>query len=135
MFRIHNGHDALSFEISQHFPLSPNQPIEEYFLRVRGSCGFLTFDKEFEATRQALLTFYTKLKHCYDTLDGVCDMPSFSYEEDFSICLTFTRTGQVHVAAAMRENDWQSISCRFEFETDQTYLAETLRGMKTAFGF
>ena len=135
MFTISNGRDSISFEIEQTFFKSENQPYDEYFLRVWGQCDFLAFDKQVDATRHDIDAFFRRLKQCYDALAGVCDVPSLSYEEDFSIRLSFSPTGAVQVTATMRDNGMYANQCRLEFDTDQTFIAETLRGMRATFGF
>ena len=62
MFSITNGRDAIHVEIAQHFPQGDNQPFDEYFLRVWGQSGFLTFDKQVDATRHDLKGFYDDLR-------------------------------------------------------------------------
>ena len=135
MFSITNGHDTIRFEIAQHFPKGDNQPFDEYFLRVWGQSGFLTFDKQVGATHYDLKRFYDALQKHFDTLRGTCKVPSLSYDEDFSIALSFDRTGIVSVSAELRSVDGFRNYCRLEFATDQTFIAETLRDMKTTFGF
>ena len=135
MFSITNGRDAIHVEIAQHFPQGDNQPFDEYFLRVWGQSGFLTFDKQVDATRHDLKGFYDDLQKHFDTLKGTCKAPSFSYDEDFSITLTFDRTGSVAVSAELRSVDSYRNQCTVEFATDQTFIAKALRDIKTTFGF
>ena len=135
MFSITNGRDAIHFEIAQHFPKGDNQPFDEYFLRVWGQSGFISFDKQVDATRHDLQGFYNSLKKHFDSLKGTCKVPALSYDEDFSIALSFDRTGTVSVFAELRSVDGFRNYCTLEFATDQTFIAETLRGMKTTFGF
>ena len=135
MFSITNDRDAIHFEIAQHFPKGDNQPFDEYFLRVWGQSGFLSFDKQVDATRHDLQGFYNSLKKHYDSLKGTCKVPALSYDEDFSIALSFDRTGIVSVSAELRSVDGFRNRCTLEFATDQTFIADTLRDMKTTFGF
>ena len=135
MFSITNGRDTIRFEIAQHFPKGDNQPFDEYFLRVWGQSGFLTFDKQVGATHYYLKRFYDALQKHFDTLRGTCKVPSLSYDEDFSIALSFDRTGIVSVSAELRSVDGFRNYCTLEFATDQNFIAETLRDMKTTFGF
>ena len=135
MFSITNGRDAIHFEIARHFPKGDIQPFDEYFLRVWGQSGFISFDKQVDATRHDLQGFYNSLKKHYDSLKGTCKVPSLSYDEDFSIALSFDRTGIVSVSAELRSVDRYRNRCTVEFCTDQTFIAETLRDMKTTFGF
>ena len=135
MFSITNGRDAIHFEIAQHFPKGDIQPFDEYFLRVWGQSGFISFDKQVDATRYGLQGFYNSLKKHFDSLRGTCKVPSLSYDEDFSITLAFDRTGGVFVTAELQSVDQYRNRCTMEFATDQTFIAETLRDMKTTFGF
>ena len=135
MFSITNGRDAIHFEIARHFPKGDNQPFDEYFLRVWGQSGFISFDKQVDATRHDLQGFYNSLKTHFDSLKGTCKVPSLSYDEDFSIALSFDRTGTVSVSAELRSVDGFRNYCTLEFATDQTFMADTLRDMKTTFGF
>ena len=135
MFSITNGRDAIQFEIAQHFPKGDNQPFDEYFLRVWGQSGFISFDKQVDATRHDLQGFYNSLKTHFDSLKGTCKAPSLSYDEDFSITLTFDGQGGVSVTAELRSVDQYRNRCTVEFATDQTFIADTLRDMKTTFGF
>ena len=135
MFSITNGRDAIHFEIAQHFPKGDIQPFDEYFLRVWGQSGFISFDKQVDATRHDLQGFYNSLKKHYDSLRGTCKVPALSYDEDFEITLDFNRQGGVFVTAELRSVDGFRNFCRLEFATDQTFIAETLRDMKTTFGF
>ena len=57
MFSITNGRDAIHFEIARHFPKGDIQPFDEYFLRVWGQSGFISFDKQVDATRPDLQGF------------------------------------------------------------------------------
>ncbi len=135
MFSITNGHDAIHFEIAQHFPKGDNQPFDAYFLRVRGQSGFLSFDKQVPAVDCELKRFYENLQKHYKTLTGVCKVPYLDYDEDFSINLSFDGLGGVHVTAELRSVDQYRNQCTVEFDTDQTFIAETLRDMKATFGF
>ena len=135
MFSITNGHDAIHFEIAQYFPKGDNQPYDEYFLRVWGQSGFLSFDKQVGATRHDFQGFYDKLKKHFNSLKGTCTVPSLSYDEDFAITLTFDGRGGVEVSAELRSMDQYRNRCTVEFCTDQTFIAEALRDMKTTFGF
>ncbi len=135
MFSITNGHDAIHFEIARHFPKGDNQPLDEYFLRVWGQSGFLSFDKQVGATLYDPKRFYDALQKHFDTLRGTCKVPSLSYDEDFSITLAFDRTGGVSVSATLRSVDGYRNQCIVEFTTDQTFIAKTLRDMKATFGF
>ena len=85
MFSITNGRDAIHFEIARHFPKGDIQPFDEYFLRVWGQSGFISFDKQVDATRHDLQGFYNSLKKHYDSLKGTCKVPSLSYDEDFQL--------------------------------------------------
>ena len=135
MFSITNGHDTIHFEIAQHFPKGDNQPFDEYFLRVWGQSGFISFDKQVSATRFYLEELHDRLQAHYRSLHGICNMHAFSYDEDFSLMVTFYRTGRVRVISKMMELKGLRNHCTVEFETDQTFIAETLRDMKTTFGF
>ncbi len=135
MFSITNGRDAIHFEIAQHFPKGDIQPFDEYFLRVWGQSGFLTFDKQVDATHHDLKRFYDALQKHFDTLRGTCKVPSLSYDEDFSMTLAFDRTGGVSVSATLRSVDGYRNQCTVEFTTDQTFIAKTLRDMRATFGF
>ncbi len=135
MFGITNGRDAIHFEIAQHFPQGDRQPFDEYSLRVYGQSGFLTFDKQVDATRHDLKRFYDTLQKRFDTLKGICDVPSLSRDEDFSIRLAFDGLGGVRVTAELRSVDQNRNQCAVEFYTDQTFIAATLRDMKITFGF
>ena len=135
MFSITNGRDTIRFEIARHFPKGDNQPFDEYFLRVWGQSGFLSFDKQVDATRHDLQGFYNSLKKHFDSLKGTCKVPSLSYDEDLSITLAFDGRGGVSVTAELRSVDQYRNRCTVEFATDQTFIAETLRDMKTTFGF
>ena len=130
MFAIKNDRDNINFEVKEHWKVSKNQPWEEYCFRVYGKCSFLSFDKDVYMNANKLVEFYKKLSNCYATLHGDCMIPSFSYENDFSVSIKFDGKGGVLVSVQMKDNDQFGNHCKIEFATDQTYIAYTLKEMK-----
>ena len=135
MFTITNGFEYISFEVNDHFPISDSQSWESYFLRVKGVSDFISYDKIIDADGLRLKEFYSKLKDCYEALQGTCEMKKFSYDADFSIKLVFDRLGGVQVTASIISLHRNYNNCNIEFYTDQTFIADTLTEMKKTFGF
>lgn len=126
MFSIKNDRDNINFEVKEHW----NESLEEYCFRVYGECSFLKFDKNVYIHACKLVEFYKKLSDCYAILRGDCSIPSFSYEDDFSVSIKFDGKGGVLVSVKMKDNDQLGNHCTIEFFTDQTYIAYTLKEMK-----
>ncbi|MBP5242204.1 MAG: hypothetical protein J6Z36_00755 [Clostridia bacterium] len=133
MFSISNGNEFISFEIEKHFEISKTQPWECYFLNVKAKSGFISINRTVEAHKQAMVTLYEKLKKCYERVSGTVDAERFSFEEDFSLKIQFDNWGHVNVTAFL--TDHFGNDCHLSFQTDQTFIPQTLNGMKETFGF
>ena len=133
MFSITNGREAIHFEIARHIPKEEQHPYDEYFLRVWGQSSFISFDKQVNTTLTDIKNLYRELKRCYQSREDICVIPSLGYDEDFSISFFFDGRGSVRVCAELLSVDWSRNRCTVEFDTDRTFIAETLRDIRATF--
>ena len=71
-----------------------------------------------------LYNFYEQLSNAYNSLTGTANLSS--YEGNLNLSLTFDNLGHANINAEYREYIEPSYSVKFNMETDQSYLKETV---------
>ncbi|HEX2535391.1 MAG TPA: hypothetical protein VHK69_16715 [Chitinophagaceae bacterium] len=100
------------------------------------TAGIFSVQSSLYLSTGALYRFLQELEKSHRTLSGQAHLNSD--EGDLQLTLTFDRQGHVMVAGTFTENNGLcSNELRFELSTDQTFISETLHGLRAiaaAFG-
>ncbi len=80
-------------------------------------------DNSFYFSSQDIIKFYDELQKCHQTLEGSANYTSTSDSSELGLSVYYTELGQCLVSLKS-ENFYQFC---FEFETNQSYIVETLK--------
>ena len=81
------------------------------------------------STTGILYNLLTSLVPCYNSLEGTAEYRHM-YEKSFYFTLKMTRTGHAMIEGVFREYPHLPNNLVFQFETDQTYIQDTIRELK-----
>lgn len=132
VIRNENG-DKIDFIPEKYFSLADNQPWECWFVRVVGSCGFVSFDTIVEMSSKKLQEFYEKAYGCYKQLKGSFLLTKFSYDEDISVGMGADTSGHIFFKMSLLSHRCPGTDCNVLFYTDQTFVATFLQELKNQF--
>jgi hypothetical protein len=89
---------------------------------------YFTAKGEIFITTGELYLFYCKLNECYLSIKGIAELTS--YEENLNLKLSFDPSGRISVAGSLVFNTENGTQLNFQLHGDQSYLPETIQGLK-----
>ncbi len=91
---------------------------------IEMSVGNLSANSKFYLSTGNIFTFYEELKECYEKLSGKAIFES--YEKNLNFEVIFELTGKIRIAGNFIENHHSQNELKFELQSDQSYLPQTL---------
>jgi hypothetical protein len=94
-------------------------------------CGSCNIKTQYWTSTGAIYLFYKEAKQCNDILTGSASYAS-NYEGDLTFTLTYLELGHIKLEGRYQDyNGGGYNEFNFEFETDQSYMQQTLAELKT----
>lgn len=96
--------------------------------RIRFDAGGCALRIEAALTTQDVKYFFDELEGVLSSLDGSASLTT--HEEAIGLRVKLTKTGAAHVSGELKELGAAKVKVEFEFESDQSYLGQTLAELR-----
>ena len=124
-FTIKNENSFIEFKDVKYLDDS-----QDFQFFINSKCGnFVIENKIAWVNKNELLNFYKQLQYCYENIHGEVES-NFEYDEEIKIKISFKNLGQVYVECEFFEYGEYQQKCHIEFQTDQTFILQTLNELK-----
>ena len=124
-FQLKNNESYIKFFLVNFF-----DDTKDYEFCVDVKCGSMSvLNKSVYANKKELDLFYNGLKQIYSDLHGELKT-NFEYDTDIIVKIECTRSGHLRIVCDVHDGPTFGNKLHIEFETDQTYIKETLDEIK-----
>ena len=124
-FILKNGNSFIKFENVKFYDDSQDF---EFSVNAKHNC-FVIDNKTVWVNKNEWIIFCKKLQECLKNLQGEAET-EFEYDEEIKLKLLFNNNGHVCIKCDIYEHGEYESICHIEFETDQTFINEALKGIE-----